>query len=110
MTVSEMRRKQLERFNEEYIGDIEAARHIANCYYKLCGMCDRLLTLENDARCYKAKMTRRLAQKTDAAIERLNKKLSDYGLELTWSGHIPGIGKTNEKHCITCLAFYLISY
>lgn len=52
MTIKELRIKDVERLAEKMNGNIEEARHIMNCFYRLAGLYERLCIVENDSRQY----------------------------------------------------------
>lgn len=52
MTIRELRTKDVERLAEKMNGNIEEARHIMNCFYRIAGLYEELCVVENDANSY----------------------------------------------------------
>lgn len=106
-----MTRKQIQlvKFNNAYINDMEKASYIVNSFNRLCGLCDTLLIRENTESLANSRYTKELEEKETRWIARLNKVLSEYGLSLVWSSHIPSIGiKEESTNCIKEVALYWI--
>lgn len=82
--------------------DIAAARHTMNCFYRLCGMDERLLYLENDERTYNKPYTLETAARRDRSYERINKILKkEYNARLVYFGYLPTIcadGTNDDLH------------
>lgn len=76
--------------------DIDKAVTLMNAFYRLCGLDERLLYLENDARTCNKRYTVELAKKRDRRLDCLNKRFAEYGLTLTYCGYLPSIGVNNE--------------
>ena len=110
MTVAQRRERQLIRFNEDYIHDLDRAKYLVNSYHRLCGLIENVFYRENDERLYNSPYTQELEAKQDRWIERLNNNLAPYGLSLCWSGLYPTIGIKGKNNCIEHTCFYLISY
>ena len=104
MRREEIRRNALERFNETYIKDIEKARKIRNTLDRLCALEDRLLILENDERTAGGRYVKELEESEKKRIERLNKMLEPYGLNVVFSSHLAQIGEYGANGCIKEIA------
>lgn len=90
-TIADIRYNSLNRFNEAYIHDINKASYIINSYYRLCGLSNRLLILDNDERTYNTRYTTNLHAREDRHINRLNEALKPYGLCLMFFSWLPSI-------------------
>ena len=97
MTIAQLREKEVERLaryktDEPTEDDIKEARRCMNSFYRLCGIDERLLYLENDARFCDKPYTKRLDEKRDKWHKRLDKQFHDlYGLNLVYCGYCPSI-------------------
>ena len=89
MTIAELREKEVNKFAE--VSGMEKAKNIMNRYYRLCGMDERLLYLENDERTHDKPFTTELSAKRDKAYDKLNADLQAYGMKLTYFGYLPTI-------------------
>lgn len=89
MTIAQKREKEVRKFAE--MAGQEKAANMMNRYYRLCGMDERLLYLENDERTANRRSTADLAARRDAALDRLNKDFSAYGMKLVYFGYLPTI-------------------
>lgn len=95
MTTAQIREARLIRFNSDYIHDIDRARYLINSYYRLCGISNRLLELDNDYYYHDRPYTKELHIKEDKAVDRLRKNLNSYGLTLTFYSWLPTITDLN---------------
>lgn len=89
-TIAQLREKQLYKL-AEITKSIEIASNLMNRYYRLCGIDERLLYLENDERTANRKSTQELSEKADRALTKLQKDFSGYGLKLVYFGYLPTI-------------------
>lgn len=82
--------------------DIETTRHLMNCFYRLCGMDERLLYLENSERLYNSPYTKETAARRNRSYERINSTLkAEYNAHLVYFGYLPTIcvnGTTNDLY------------
>lgn len=72
--------------------DIDDAVSLMNAFYRLCGGLDRLAYLENDERTYNRASTRNLREQMSQRGKKLEQRFAEYGLVLTFCGHLPSIG------------------
>ena len=91
-TVAELRErailKLLER-NES--ATIEDATKTMNAFYRLCGMDERLLYLENDERTCNKSYTRELSDRSQKAVARVKGYFEKYNATLVYYGYLPTI-------------------
>lgn len=72
--------------------DIANARRTMNSFYRLCGLDEQLLYLENDERMYGRPSTKEKSEKRDRWYERLNKIFqTEYDAQLEYFGYCPTI-------------------
>lgn len=110
LTIAQRRERQLERFNEDHIHDINKARYITNSLYRLAGLDERLVYLQNDERTCDRPSTRYEEERALNWVKRLNKNLKPYDLQIMYSGIYPQICKSEDGHRIDEVVFYVISY
>lgn len=96
MTTAELRRKSAytlaeRKDSQPNDAQVQAATTLMNSYYRLCGLCDRLLYLENDERTCNRRSTERAKERRGKWSDRLNKQLRAYNACLEYFGHIPSI-------------------
>ena len=97
MTIAQLREKEVERLaryktDDPTENDIVEARRCMNSFYRLCGIDERLLYLENDERWHDKPYTKRLEEQRDKWHKRLDKQFNDlYGLRLVYCGYCPSI-------------------
>lgn len=96
MTIAQKRARALNDFNDNYIHNIEAAKHIANILYRLSGLEERLLYLENDEKTCNRRYTREMRERADKQFKRLETLLQPYNLIVIYPGYLPTICR--EKH------------
>lgn len=99
LTIAQLREIELNKLTE-ITKDQEKAKNMMNRYYRLCGMDERLLYLENDERFYNRQSTKDLEAKRDNAWERLNKDFNNYGMKLTYFGYLPTITNMDNSTMI----------
>ena len=103
MTVAQLREKELDklvRFKTDHPSgaDYAEAKRIMNRFYRLCGLEERLLYLENDSDTYNTTYTKECKDKSGRWRDRLNADFKRiYGLELVYCGYVPSIGVVNEN-------------
>lgn len=102
-TVKELRERELERLvayktenpSEE---DFAKARKLMNSFYRLCGLAERNLYLQNDANTCNTRFAKESEEKESRWYERLKKQFqAEYGLTLYYAGYAPSIG-TKDEH------------
>lgn len=91
MTIAERRFAQLNRFNDQFIHDINKASYVANSYYRLCALCETNLYLANDERTCNCRSTALSEEREERWVNRLNGVLKEYGLKLVYFGYFPTI-------------------
>ena len=103
MTIAQLREREVERlarFKSESPtdADIAEARRNMNSFYRLCGLAERNLYLQNDERSYNTRYAKKCEEKEDRWYRRLDKTFHDtYGLNLCYCGYAPSIG-IKEDH------------
>ena len=103
MTIAQMREKDVYRLaemhnNEPTENDIQEARKLFTSYYRLCGLCERNLYLQNDSRQHDSWYAKELEEKESKWVKRLDKQFNDFaGLRLVYCGYYPSIGHKHEK-------------
>lgn len=96
-TIHELREEAiytLARRSDNFDTDVDVfnkARHAMNCFYRLGGMDERLLYLENDERWHDSEPTHDLQRKAEAARERVRALLKEFNADITYSGYLPSI-------------------
>lgn len=101
LTIAQLREIQLNKFNNNFIQDLDKAKNLINRYYRLCGMDERLLYLENDERWHNKAYTKNLADKAQRTLDKLKQDLKSYNLTLIYFGYLPTIceiGSTNNAY------------
>lgn len=109
MTVKEMRQRQLQQFNEDYINNIEVAKHITNCFHRLCGLSEYVFNLQNNTNTCDSRLCAEYEEKEAKAIQRLNNKVKPYGLNIVYAGIYPSIC-VMDGNCIAKQCFFYIAY
>lgn len=90
-TIAQLREVSLDRFNSNYIHDYDSAKNLVTRFYRLCGMYERLLVLENDCTSWKLRSTKSLGERAERMYTRLKEDLKAYGLTLSFSSYTPDI-------------------
>lgn len=113
-TIAELRAKEVTRLayiiaaktpNADGCGDI--ARNFMNRYYRLAGMCDRLLYLENDEHTANTRYTAELKERREKLFEKLNADFERYaGLMLIYYSWLPTIADSKGGSDIINRYFY----
>lgn len=112
MTTAQLRERAINELarrktTEPTAEDIAAARHVMNCFYRLCGMDERLLYLENDERTYNSAYTKETAARRDRSYERINRTLkADYNARLVYFGYLPTICADGTNSDLYLTHFY----
>lgn len=89
-TIAEKRQKEVIKLSE-ITKDYNKAYSLMYRYYRLCGLNERLLYLENDERTANRKSTLYLSEKEERIREKLQKDFNAYNLKLTYFGYLPTI-------------------
>ena len=103
MTIAQLREREvnkLARFKSENPSeeDYAEAKRMMNRFYRLCGLEERLLYLENDERTYNSWYTKECDAKAERWRNRLNADFKRiYGLELVYCGYAPSIGVVDRE-------------
>ena len=106
-TIAELRSKaiiQLSERNNELTTD--EARKTMNAFYRLCGMDQRLLYLENEERTCNSRYTKALAEQRDRAFERVKGYLVPFNATLVYFGYLPTIVETGSTRDLYLRHFY----
>lgn len=91
MTIAEMRKRALNKFNDAYINDINVAKNLINRYYRICALESYLLEAENDEKRYNLSYVKNERKKADRYTKRLANDLNRYGLFIEYYGYLPSI-------------------
>ena len=106
-TIAELRNKAIiqlsERSNEPNTNE---ARKTMNAFYRLCGMDERLLYLENEERTCNSRYTKALAEQRDKAFERVKGYLAPFNATLVYYGCLPTIVETGSNKDLYLRHFY----
>ena len=87
--------------------DIQNARRTMNSFYRLCGLDEQLLYLENDERTHNKPYTLEKAAKRDRWFERLNNIFkSEYNARLVYFGYCPTICENGTTQDLYLIYFY----
>lgn len=105
-TIAELRRQEavkLAHFKnpQPTDKDIADAVSLMNAFYRLCGGLDRLSYLENDERTYNRASTRYLREQVSQRGDKLQRRFAEYGLVMTFCGHLPSIGVCDANGAFT---------
>lgn len=90
LTIAQLREKEVIRLSA-LTEDMAKAQNLMNRYYRLCGMDERLLYLENDERTYNRRSTKELEARRDKAFDRLQNDFQAVGLKMVYFGYLPTI-------------------
>ena len=105
-TIAEKRSKAIIELANRTNGNIENARKAMNAYYRLCGLEERLLNLENDSRTHNTRYTKQLQEREERAIERVKKYFEEFNATLIWFGYLPTICDKEKKNDLYLAHFY----
>lgn len=112
MTIAEKRRKAIKELVMRKTAhptqqDIDNARKAMNSYYRLCGIEERLLYLENNERTCNGWGTKRLEERRDKWFLRLNEIFKiNYNAELVYFSYLPSICESGTTHDLYLTYFY----
>lgn len=99
MTIAQLREVELNKLTQ-ITQDQDKAKNMMNRYYRLCGMDESLLYLENDERWHDKPYTKELEAKRDKAYDRLSADFKNYGLKLQYFGYLPTITDQDTRTVI----------
>ena len=105
-TIAEKRAKAVIELANRTTGNIENARKAMNAYYRLCGIEERLLYLENDSRTHDTRYTKQLQEQEERAIERVKKYFEEFNATLVWFGYLPTICSVGTTQDLYLAHFY----
>ena len=105
-TIAEKRAKAIIELANRTTGNIENARKAMNAYYRLCGLEERLLYLENDEKTHNTRYTKRLQEQEERAIVRVKKYFEEFNATLIWFGYLPTICDKEKKSDLYLAHFY----
>lgn len=103
MTVAQLRERELDRLVEYKTKnptdeDYDEARRNMNSYYRLCGLSERNLEMQNNPILCNTGRAARSEYKEMEWHKRLNRTFEDtYGLSLVYCGYHPSIGITDKN-------------
>lgn len=110
LTIAEKREWAIDRLvtRKAYptTADWNQARKIMNSYYRLVGLCGRLLALDNTNSVYNAKESESMSKRASAWFDRLNKQFAEFDAELTYFGWYPDIVKKGTTQDLYLTYFY----
>ena len=110
-TIAEFRKKQVYRLaaldtkNNASVAIADATK-LMNSFYRLCGLEEKLLYLENEEKTCNSKYTANLEVKAEKWRERLQSAFNAYGLMLVWYGYLPTITDHKGGNEIIYTYFY----
>ena len=103
MTIAQLRERELEylvklKTDNPTEEDYDEARRNMNSYYRLCGLCETNLYLQNDARMHDTRYARESEEREEKWYKRLNKTFKEtYGIILAYCGYFPSIVFEGDK-------------
>lgn len=106
VTIAQLRKRSAIDLAERKVSrpsaeEIAKATSIMNSYYRLCGLDERLLYLENDERTCNSRFVKELEEKREHWYKRLNAQFKEYSATLIYFGYHPtvcAIGTTQELY------------
>ena len=102
LTIAQQRERELQRLvgyktSNPSASDINEARRLMNSLYRLCGLCEKNLWLENTERTCNLKSTQASEERERRWWQRLDKDFKEiYGLRLVYCGYMPSVVKECE--------------
>ena len=106
LTIAQKRKKAVIELANRTNGNIEGAKKAMNAYYRLCGLEERLLYLENDYKRHNSPYTKRLQAQEERAIERVKKYFKEFDATLVWFGYLPTICAIGTTRSLNLEYFY----
>lgn len=102
MTIREQREREVQRLaryktEDPTEADVQEARRLMNSFYRLCGLCETNLYLQNDERRHNTRYAHESEKREERWAKRLREQFSEnYGLTLVYCGYAPSIGVVHE--------------
>lgn len=106
LTIAEKRNNAVIELANRTNGNINGARKAMNAYYRLCGLEERLLYLENDEKTCNSAYTKALQEQEERAIERVKKYFEEFNAVLVWFGYLPTICEPGTTQDLYLAHFY----
>ena len=106
LTIAEKRNNAVVELANRTNGNINGAIKAMNAYYRLCGLEERLLYLENDERTCNSNYTKSLQEQEERAITRVKKYFEEFNATLVWFGYLPTICETGTTRDLYLAHFY----
>lgn len=107
MTVAEKRNNAIYKLLSRNENMTEAdARKAMNAYYRLCGMNERLLYLEDNERTCNKKSTKELSERAEVALRRVNGYFEPFNATLVYFGYLPTICEKGSTRDLYLAHFY----
>lgn len=106
LTIAEKRAKAVIELANRTNGNIDGARKAMNAYYRLCGLEERLLYLENNEKTCNSGYTKMLQEQEERAIERVKKYFEEFNAVLIWFGYLPTICEPGTTQDLYLAHFY----
>lgn len=114
LTIAQLREKDViilasydKRINVTIEEKTNTARHIMNRFYRYVGLRVRNVYDDNDANRHNKAWHFENEQKEERLLKRLDADIYNlYGLNLTFAGIYPHIGRYGVGHCIDCDIIY----
>lgn len=103
MTIAQMRERDVYRLaemhnNKPTENDIQEARRLFNSYYRLCGLSETNLYLQNDSKRHDTYYAKQSEEKERKWYDRLDAEFNKFaGLRLVYCGYYPSIGHKIER-------------
>jgi hypothetical protein len=105
-TIAERRAKAVIELANRTNGNINGAKKAMNAYYRLCGLEERLLYLENDEHTCNSSYCKKLQEQEERAIERVKKYFEEFNAVLIWFGYLPTICELGTTQDLYLAHFY----
>lgn len=86
--------------------DLHEARKAMNSYYRLCGLDEQLLYLQNDERTCNSRYTKEQEEKATKWVKRLNKYLAPFNARAVYFGYCPTICEVGTTQDLYLSHFY----
>jgi hypothetical protein len=106
MTIAQLRERELDNLvkiktKSPTEADYDEARRNMNSYYRLCGLCERNLYMQNDESMHDTRYAKQCEEKEDRWYKRLNQTFKrTYGIVLVYCGYFPSICyESNRPGC-----------
>ena len=106
MTIAEQRQRAIETLANRTNGNIANASKAMNAFYRLCGLEERLLYLENNEKTCNSSYTKSLQEREERAIERVKKYFEEFDAALVWFGYLPTICDKDTTQDLYLRYFY----